>query len=70
MSRSIFNPERRTICFHQDRITDHRVDFTLPSLQNTLIAGDGLELIHAELDRDLNEQRLEAILQGEDDLDE
>ncbi|WRT63766.1 uncharacterized protein IL334_000691 [Kwoniella shivajii] len=58
----------RTYNFNQDRLTDHRFGFTITGLQNVL-DGNGLEDVILMMKRDLQERRLEALLQGEEDLD-
>ncbi|OCF59567.1 peptide chain release factor 1 [Kwoniella mangroviensis CBS 10435] len=58
----------RTYNFNQDRLTDHRFGFTITGLQNVL-DGDGLEDVITMMKRDLQERRLETLLQGEEDID-
>ncbi|WVW81883.1 peptide chain release factor 1 [Kwoniella bestiolae CBS 10118] len=58
----------RTYNFNQDRLTDHRCGFTITGLQN-ILDGDGLEDVITMMKRDLQERRLEALLQGEEDID-
>ncbi|OCF45153.1 peptide chain release factor 1 [Kwoniella heveanensis CBS 569] len=58
----------RTYNFNQDRLTDHRFGFTLTGLQH-ILDGDGLEDVIALMKRDLQERRLESLLQGEEDID-
>ncbi|WWC66774.1 uncharacterized protein I206_100679 [Kwoniella pini CBS 10737] len=58
----------RTYNFNQDRLTDHRFGFTITGLQN-ILDGDGLEEVILMMKRDLQERRLEALLQGEEDID-
>ncbi|WVR03514.1 peptide chain release factor 1 [Kwoniella sp. DSM 27419] len=58
----------RTYNFNQDRMTDHRFGFTLTGLQN-ILDGNGLEDVITLMKRDLQERRLESLLQGEEDLD-
>ncbi|WWD09010.1 peptide chain release factor 1 [Kwoniella europaea PYCC6329] len=57
----------RTYNFNQDRLTDHRFGFTITGLQNVL-DGDGLEDVITMMKRDLQERRLETLLQGEEDI--
>ncbi|ORY23638.1 hypothetical protein BCR39DRAFT_473026, partial [Naematelia encephala] len=59
----------RTYNFPQDRITDHRVNMSVSQIEQVM-QGDGLEVIHEALARDLMEKRLEALLAGDEDFDE
>ncbi|KAL1407047.1 Peptide chain release factor 1, mitochondrial [Vanrija albida] len=59
----------RTYNFPQDRLTDHRIGFSLTGLKEVL-DGDGLDMVVTALHNDLESRRLEAILNGEGDLDE
>nr|KIR87942.1 peptide chain release factor 1 [Cryptococcus tetragattii IND107] len=58
----------RTYNFNQDRLTDHRFGITLTGLQRVL-DGEGLEDVIAMMKKDVDERRLEALLEGEEDLD-
>jgi protein subunit release factor A len=52
----------------QDRLTDHRIGFTVNGLR-AIMEGDDLELVIGALKKDLEERRLESLLLDGDDID-
>ena len=58
----------RAEMFEQDRLTDHRIGFTVNGLQ-AIMEGDDLELVIGALKRDLEARRLESLLSGEEAID-
>jgi peptide chain release factor 1 len=58
----------RTYNFPQDRLTDHRIGLSITGLGHVM-DGEGLVAVVDALKSDFAERRLEALLQGEDDLD-
>lgn len=58
----------RTYNFPQDRLTDHRIGLSITGLGHVM-DGEGLAAVVDALKSDFAERRLEALLQGEEDLD-
>ncbi|KAK4688876.1 peptide chain release factor 1, partial [Tremellales sp. Uapishka_1] len=58
----------RTYNFPQDRLSDHRIGLTLTGLQS-IMDGDGLDMVIDELKNDLESRRMECLMQGEEDID-